>query len=76
MEGHTRGIPIERIQKAIFLIRGQKVILDKDLAELYVVSTSVLNKAVTRNIDRFPPDFMFRLTSEECSDLYAVNTAA
>lgn len=69
MERKDVGIPIERIQKAIFLIRGQKVMLDKDLAELYVVSTSVLNKAVTRNIDRFPPDFMFRLTSEEFSDL-------
>jgi len=69
MQGSSSGIPSERIQKAIFLIRGQKVMLDKDLAGLYVVSTSVLNKAVTRNIDRFPPDFMFRLTSEEFSDL-------
>ena len=69
MQGSASRVPSERIQKAIFLIRGQKVMLDKDLAELYVVSTSVLNKAVTRNIDRFPPDFMFRLTSEEFSDL-------
>ena len=69
MEGHTRGIPIERIQMAIFLVRDQKVMLDKDLAELYDVTTSVLNNAVTRNIDRFPPDFMFRLTGEEFSDL-------
>ena len=69
MQGSASEIPIERIQKAIFLIRGQKVMLDKDLAELYFVSTSALNKAVTRNIDRFPPDFMFRLTSEEFSDL-------
>jgi len=59
----------ESIEQRILLIRGQKVILDRDLAELYVVSTSVLNKAVTRNIDRFPPDFMFRLTGEEFSDL-------
>jgi len=69
MQGSASTVPSERIQKAIFLIRGQKVMLDKDLAELYGVSTSVLNKAVTRNIDRFPPDFMFRLTSEEFSDL-------
>ena len=59
----------ESIEQLILRIRGQKVILDRDLAELYVVSTSVLNKAVTRNIDRFPPDFMFRLTGEEFSDL-------
>ena len=59
----------ESIEQLILRIRGQKVILDRDLAELYVVSTSVLNKAVTRNIDRFPPDFMFRFTGEEFSDL-------
>ena len=63
------AIPVEQIESIIILIRGQKVMLDKDLAELYVVSTSVLNKAVTRNIDRFPPDFMFRLTKEEFSNL-------
>ncbi len=62
-------IPVERIEKAILLIRGEKVLLDKDLAVLYGVSTSVLNKAVTRNIDRFPSDFMFQLTRKEFSDL-------
>jgi len=62
-------IPVERIESAILLIRGEKVLLDKDLALLYGVSTSVLNKAVTRNIDRFPPDFMFQLTTREFSEL-------
>ncbi len=65
----TDVVPVERITDKIYLLRGKKVLMDRDLAELYVVSTSALNKAVTRNIDRFPPDFMFRLTSEEFSDL-------
>ena len=55
----------EIIEQKIYLIRGQKVMLDKDLAVLYNVTTGNLNKAVTRNIDRFPEDFMFRLTKEE-----------
>jgi hypothetical protein len=58
-------IPIEVIEKKIFLIRGQKVMLDKDLADLYAVETRVLNQAVQRNIKRFPEDFMFSLTREE-----------
>jgi len=62
-------IPDELIETKIFLIRGQKVMLDKDLAALYGVSTSMLNKAVSRNIDRFPPDFMFQLAPEEFSSL-------
>ena len=53
------------IQRKIYEVRGTKVMLDKDLAELYQVTTGNLNKAVKRNIKRFPPDFMFRLTSEE-----------
>ncbi|MDH4220983.1 MAG: ORF6N domain-containing protein, partial [Candidatus Aminicenantes bacterium] len=57
-------IPDERIEKTILLIRGQKVIIDADLAELYGVTTGNLNKAVKRNIDRFPNDFMFQLTPE------------
>lgn len=52
-------IPAERIEKSILLIRGHKVLLDSDLAELYGVTTGNLNKAVTRNIDRFPGDFAF-----------------
>jgi hypothetical protein len=55
----------EVIERKIFLLRGQKVILDKDLAKLYGVETMVLNQAVKRNIDRFPEDFMFSLTREE-----------
>ncbi len=58
-------IPVERIEQSILLIRGQKVILDRDLARLYGVETRVLNQAVRRNIDRFPEDFMFPLTREE-----------
>lgn len=53
------------IQHKIFEIRGRWVILDRDLAELYGVTTSALNQAVKRNIKRFPPDFMFQLTDEE-----------
>lgn len=62
-------IPIEQVESIIIFIRGQKVILDRHLAQLYGVTTGNLNKAVTRNIDRFPPDFMFNLTREEFSDL-------
>ncbi len=53
------------IQRKIYEIRGQKVILDRDLAALYQVETKVLNQAVKRNIDRFPEDFMFQLTPKE-----------
>jgi len=62
-------IPVERIEKAIFLIRGMKVMIDADLASLYGVPTKVLNQAVTRNIKRFPLDFMFRLTKMEKDEL-------
>ena len=58
-------IPAERIERAILLIRGQKVMLDKDLAELYEVETKRLIEAVKRNIKRFPADFMFQLDEEE-----------
>ena len=54
-------IPVERIEKAILLIRGQKVMLDSDLAALYGVETRVLKQAVRRNRKRFPSDFMFEL---------------
>lgn len=56
---------LQVIQSKIYEVRGQKVMLDKDLAELYQVTTGNLNKAVKRNIKRFPPDFMFQLTDEE-----------
>ncbi len=62
-------VPVERIERKIYLIRGQKVMLDRDLAELYGVETKVFNQAVKRNRIRFPPDFMFRLTFKEFSDL-------
>jgi hypothetical protein len=61
--------PVERIAQAIVLIRGQKVMLDQDLAYLYGVSTKVLNQAVRRNESRFPSDFMFQLTREEVVNL-------
>ena len=64
----SKGIDMEQlqvIQSKIYEVRGQKVMLDKDLAELYQVTTGNLNKAVKRNIKRFPPDFMFQLTNEE-----------
>lgn len=65
----ARIIPEERIEKVIYLIRGQKVMADIHLAELYCVKTKELNKAVKRNLDRFPADFMFQLNSEEIDNL-------
>ena len=62
-------VPVELIEKKIYLIRGHKVMLDSDLAELYGVETKGLVRAVKRNIDRFPPDFMFQLTKEEFDNL-------
>lgn len=63
------NIPDEIITSKIYLIRGQKVMLDRDLAELYGVTTGNLNKAVGRNIKRFPDDFMFELDREEFDNL-------
>ena len=57
--------PFEHIENRILIIRGRKVLLDSDLAGLYGVETRVLNQAVKRNLERFPPDFMFRLSSKE-----------
>ncbi len=57
--------PIERIENRILLVRGHKVLLDADLANLYGVETRVLNQAVKRNAERFPPDFMFQLSAKE-----------
>jgi hypothetical protein len=62
-------VSVDRIEKSIFVIRGQKVMLDRDLAELYGVPTKVLKQAVKRNIDRFPLDFMFVLTRQQVTDL-------
>jgi len=62
-------IPDELIMSNIYFIRGQKVMLDRDLAKLYKVETRTLNQAVRRNIDRFPEDFMFQLKVEEVENL-------
>ena len=61
--------PIEYVERRILSIRGQRVIVDSDLAELYGVETRALNQAVNRNAQRFPDDFAFRLTTEEFSHL-------
>ena len=65
----TNLISIEKIEKAIYVIRGEKVMLDRDLAKLYEVPTGALNQAVRRNRERFPEDFMFQLTSAEVAEL-------
>lgn len=65
MAGKRSIIPIERLDQRILLIRGHKVMLDADLAQLYGVTTFNLNKAVKRNLPRFPDDFMFQLTPKE-----------
>ncbi len=62
-------IPLERIVDKIFLIRGKKVMLDSDLAQLYGVETKVLNQAVKRNAERFPEDFMFQVLDREMENL-------
>ena len=75
--------PITVVQNLIYEIRGKRVMLDSDLARLYQVETKALNQAVKRNIKRFPPDFMFQLTTEEVSSMrsqivtaYQRNTSA
>ena len=62
-------ISIERLEKAIYLVRGERVMLDRDLALLYGVETKTLNQAVKRNLQRFPLDFMFQLTDDEVETL-------
>ena len=62
-------IPIERVASRIYLVRGMKVMFDFDLADLYAVETKALNQAVSRNLERFPPDFMFTLTHQEVTNL-------
>ena len=62
-------VSLEHVVSRIFLVRGQKVMLDADLAELYGVTTKRLNEQVKRNIDRFPPDFMFQLNAREHGSL-------
>ncbi len=65
MHEKTALIPVGRVDQLIFLVRGHRVMLDRDLATLYGVETRVLNQAVRRNLDRFPDDFLFSLTREE-----------
>jgi ORF6N domain-containing protein len=62
-------VPLERIERAILVLRGHKVMLDSDLATLYAVETKVLNQAISRNVERFPEDFMFQLTEAEAAFL-------
>lgn len=64
----TEIVSVKNISSKIFMIRGQKVMIDRDLAELYGVETKQLKRAVRRNIDRFPTDFMFEMTKEELNN--------
>lgn len=72
IENKDEIIPIEQIEKKIFLLRGQKVMLDTDLADLYGVPTKRLNEQVRRNSKRFPDDFMFQLTEAEKREVVAI----
>ena len=64
-----QAILVEKVERKILLIRGHKVMLDNDLAKLYGVETKTLNRAVKRNIERFPEDFILQLTPEEVENL-------
>ncbi len=66
-------IPLERIERTILLIRGEKVLLDRHLADLYEVKAIALRQQVKRNLDRFPTDFMFQLSKEEAENLVSQN---
>lgn len=81
MASHSRTpislVQPEQIEQAVLLIRGQRVMLDRDLAALYGVETKALNRAVRRNLDRFPADFMFQLTANETANLrYQIGTSS
>lgn len=69
MPEETLVLPVERIERAILIVRGQKVMLDEDIAALYGVETKNLVKAMKRNLERFPLDFMFQLTLEDVENL-------
>ncbi|NQT56993.1 MAG: ORF6N domain-containing protein [Desulfobacteraceae bacterium] len=69
MKPEIELVPIELIQSKIVVLRGERALIDRDLAELYGVSTKALNQAATRNRKRFPPDFMFRLLRQEKEEL-------
>ena len=68
----TTLVSTESIEAAVYLIRGEKVMLDRELAFLYDVETKLLNRAMKRNSQRFPPDFMFQLTPDEAEKKAAV----
>jgi ORF6N domain-containing protein len=76
VKGEVERIHPERVAQTIVLVRGQRVLLDRDLAVLYGVETRVLNQAVRRNIVRFPPDFLFMLTREEIRDISQIVTCS
>jgi ORF6N domain len=76
MKSSSLPIPKERIEKAIFLVRNERVLLDRDLAALYGVETRVLNQAVMRNQERFPDDFMFELTRAEITGISQIVTSS
>ena len=69
-------VPLERIARQIYVIRNARVMLDRDLVELYGVETRVLNQAVRRNIKRFPKDFMFDLTRDEIMRISQIVTSS
>jgi len=71
MEEAKSLVPLELVERTILLVRGQKVILDADLAKLYGVTTKRLNQQVNRNRGRFPVDFMFQFTDEEKAEVVA-----
>ena len=73
MNNKNQIIPVELIQNHIFTVRGVQVMLDSDLAKLYQVETRVLKQAVKRNIDRFPEDFMFKITDDEINFMVSQN---
>ena len=72
MKENNSIIPLERIERCILLIRGEKVMLDADLATLYAVETKRLIEAIKRNPERFPGDFMFQLSDQEVANLRSV----
>ncbi len=76
MKRSNIAISLERIEKAIFLVRGERVMLDRELAVLYGVETRVLNQAVMRNQARFPGDFMFELTRAEITGISQTVTSS
>ncbi len=67
---------VEKIQKMVYTIRKQRVMLDQDLAQIYGVETRIVNQQVKRNINKFPEDFMFRLTKEEYDNLKSQNVTS